>query len=103
MSRQRLTILTFLSCARRTRRGRVGRPGDQPRPPRGERDDLGREPRRAHDPRVRRGHGGRRATVDDAGRLQPGDLAYAKGKLYVAEEFGSPPASRSSTPRPARC
>jgi DNA-binding beta-propeller fold protein YncE len=23
---------------------------------------------------------------------QPGDLAYAKGKLYVAEEFGSPPA-----------
>jgi DNA-binding beta-propeller fold protein YncE len=22
---------------------------------------------------------------------QPGDLAYAKGKLYVAEEFGSPP------------
>jgi DNA-binding beta-propeller fold protein YncE len=23
---------------------------------------------------------------------QPGDLAYARGKLYVAEEFGSPPA-----------
>jgi DNA-binding beta-propeller fold protein YncE len=23
---------------------------------------------------------------------QPGDLAYAKGKLYVAEEFGTPPA-----------
>jgi hypothetical protein len=23
---------------------------------------------------------------------QPGDLAFAKGKLYVAEEFGSPPA-----------
>ena len=24
--------------------------------------------------------------------LLPGDLAYAKGKLYVAEEFGAPPA-----------
>src|SRR5262245_46662147 len=23
---------------------------------------------------------------------QPGDLAYAKGKVYVAEEFGTPPA-----------
>ena len=23
---------------------------------------------------------------------QPGDLAYARGKLYVAEEFGTPPA-----------
>jgi hypothetical protein len=23
---------------------------------------------------------------------QPGDLAFARGKLYVAEEFGSPPA-----------
>ena len=23
---------------------------------------------------------------------QPGDLAYAKGKIYVAEEFGTPPA-----------
>ena len=23
---------------------------------------------------------------------QPGDLAYAHGRLYVAEEFGTPPA-----------
>ena len=26
---------------------------------------------------------------------QPGDLAYAKGRLYVAEEFGSPPGDRA--------
>jgi DNA-binding beta-propeller fold protein YncE len=32
------------------------------------------------------------ATVAMAANSQPGDLAYAKGKLYVAEEFGSPPA-----------
>jgi DNA-binding beta-propeller fold protein YncE len=32
------------------------------------------------------------ATVDMAASSQPGDLAYAKGKLYVAEEFGTPPA-----------
>jgi DNA-binding beta-propeller fold protein YncE len=32
------------------------------------------------------------ATVDMRVGSQPGDLAYAKGKLYVAEEFGSPPA-----------
>jgi DNA-binding beta-propeller fold protein YncE len=32
------------------------------------------------------------ATVAMAPGSQPGDLAYAKGKLYVAEEFGSPPA-----------
>jgi DNA-binding beta-propeller fold protein YncE len=32
------------------------------------------------------------ATVAMAASSQPGDLAYAKGKLYVAEEFGSPPA-----------
>ena len=32
------------------------------------------------------------ATVDMALGSQPGDLAYAKGKLYVAEEFGTPPA-----------
>lgn len=31
-------------------------------------------------------------TVPMASNSQPGDLAYAKGKLYVAEEFGSPPA-----------
>jgi DNA-binding beta-propeller fold protein YncE len=31
------------------------------------------------------------ATVDMRPGSQPGDLAYAKGKLYVAEEFGSPP------------
>ncbi|MFL5968434.1 MAG: YncE family protein, partial [Gaiellaceae bacterium] len=31
-------------------------------------------------------------TVPMRGGAQPGDLAYAKGKLYVAEEFGSPPA-----------
>jgi DNA-binding beta-propeller fold protein YncE len=31
-------------------------------------------------------------TVDMRAGSQPGDLAYAKGKLYVAEEFGSPPA-----------
>ena len=32
------------------------------------------------------------ATVAMWASSQPGDLAYAKGKLYVAEEFGSPPA-----------
>jgi DNA-binding beta-propeller fold protein YncE len=32
------------------------------------------------------------ATVAMAPGSQPGDLAYAKGKLYVAEEFATPPA-----------
>ena len=32
------------------------------------------------------------STVAMAPGSQPGDLAYARGKLYVAEEFGSPPA-----------
>ena len=31
-------------------------------------------------------------TVAMAPASQPGDLAYAKGKLYVTEEFGTPPA-----------
>src|SRR4029453_16816191 len=31
-------------------------------------------------------------TVAMAANSQPGDLAYAKGKLYVSEEFGNPPA-----------
>ena len=31
-------------------------------------------------------------TVAMAPNSQPGDLAYAKGKVYVAEEFGTPPA-----------
>lgn len=31
-------------------------------------------------------------TVAMAPNSQPGDLAYAKGRLYVAEEFGTPPA-----------
>jgi DNA-binding beta-propeller fold protein YncE len=31
------------------------------------------------------------ATIPMRTGSQPGDLAYAKGKLYVAEEFGSPP------------
>jgi DNA-binding beta-propeller fold protein YncE len=31
-------------------------------------------------------------TVNMSANSQPGDLAYAKGKLYVAEEFGTPPA-----------
>jgi len=31
-------------------------------------------------------------TVAMAPGSQPGDLAFAKGKLYVAEEFGTPPA-----------
>lgn len=31
-------------------------------------------------------------TVPMAAASQPGDLAYAKGKVYVAEEFGTPPA-----------
>ena len=31
-------------------------------------------------------------TINMAANSQPGDLAYAKGKLYVAEEFGAPPA-----------
>jgi DNA-binding beta-propeller fold protein YncE len=31
-------------------------------------------------------------TVAMAPSSQPGDLAYARGKLYVAEEFGTPPA-----------
>jgi DNA-binding beta-propeller fold protein YncE len=32
------------------------------------------------------------ATVAMRSGSQPGDLAYARGKLYVAEEFGTPPA-----------
>jgi DNA-binding beta-propeller fold protein YncE len=32
------------------------------------------------------------ATYPMAASSQPGDLAYAKGKLYVAEEFRTPPA-----------
>jgi streptogramin lyase len=32
------------------------------------------------------------ATIAMAAGSQPGDLASAKGKLYVAEEFGTPPA-----------
>jgi outer membrane protein assembly factor BamB len=32
------------------------------------------------------------STVAMAAVSQPGDLAYARGKLYVAEEFGTPPA-----------
>ena len=31
-------------------------------------------------------------TIAMATNSQPGDLAYAKGKLYVSEEFGTPPA-----------
>jgi len=31
-------------------------------------------------------------TVAMAANSQPGDLAFARGKLYVAEEFGTPPA-----------
>jgi len=31
-------------------------------------------------------------TIQMAANSQPGDLAYAKGKLYVSEEFGTPPA-----------
>ena len=31
-------------------------------------------------------------TVAMSAGSQPGDLAYARGKLYVAEEFGTPPA-----------
>lgn len=31
-------------------------------------------------------------TVSMAPNSQPGDLAFAKGKVYVAEEFGTPPA-----------
>ena len=31
-------------------------------------------------------------TIAMAANSQPGDLAYAKGKLYVSEEFGTPPA-----------
>ena len=32
------------------------------------------------------------STVAMAAGSQPGDLAYARGRLYVAEEFGTPPA-----------
>ena len=31
-------------------------------------------------------------TIAMAPNSQPGDLAYAKGRIYVAEEFGTPPA-----------
>jgi DNA-binding beta-propeller fold protein YncE len=31
-------------------------------------------------------------TIAMAANSQPGDLAYAKGRLYVSEEFGAPPA-----------
>src|SRR4051812_38847774 len=32
------------------------------------------------------------ATIPMAPNSQPGDLAFAKGKLYVSEEFGTPPS-----------
>ena len=38
------------------------------------------------------GTGGVVSTIAMTPGSQPGDLAYAKGKLYVAEEFASPPA-----------
>jgi DNA-binding beta-propeller fold protein YncE len=38
------------------------------------------------------GTGNTVATIAMRTGSQPGDLAYARGKLYVAEEFGSPPA-----------
>jgi hypothetical protein len=41
------------------------------------------------------------ATIPMRTSSQPGDLAYAKGKLYVAEEFGNSPGPRRSL-RPAR-
>ena len=41
--------------------------------------------------RLRRRHGRRGETVAMAPGSQPGDLAVP-GKLYVAEEFGTPPA-----------
>lgn len=36
--------------------------------------------------------GDRIRTIPMGAASQPGDLAYAKGKVYVAEEFGAPPA-----------
>jgi hypothetical protein len=38
-------------------------------------------------------------TVAMSGNSQPGDLAFARGKLYVAEEFGTPPAIAIVDPR----
>ena len=50
----------------------------------------------AHDPRLRRRHGRpTSSTVPMAPSSQPGDLAFAKGKLYVAEEFAAPPVDRA--------
>ena len=57
-----------------------------------QRHHLGRQPRRPYDPRFRCRHRRRVNTIAMAANSQPGDLAYAKGKLYVAEEFGTPPA-----------
>jgi hypothetical protein len=39
-------------------------------------------------------------TVAMAPNSQPGDLAFAKGKLYVAEEFGTPPSIAIVDPEP---
>jgi streptogramin lyase len=39
------------------------------------------------------------STVAMSGNSQPGDLAFARGKLYVAEEFGTPPAIAIVDPR----
>ena len=57
----------------------------------GQRHHLGRQSRRPHGPRFDAATGAERDGGDGPGS-QPGDLAYAKGKIYVAEEFAARPA-----------
>ncbi len=56
-------------------------------------NDLGREPRqRTRSAVFDASTGDVVGTLAMSAGSQPGDLAYARGKLYVAEEFGTPPA-----------
>jgi len=92
MSRQRAIILTFLGALLGLALVASAALGDNP----GRRDvngtiwvaNRGGNTIRGFDAAT----GDVLATVAMRPGSQPGDLAYAKGKLYVAEEFGTPPA-----------
>ena len=92
MSKQHLTISTFLGVLVALTVVVSAAPADDP----GRRELNGTiwvANRGAHTIRGFEARAGSLVTtVAMRASSQPGDLAYAKGKLYVAEEFGSPPA-----------
>ena len=92
MSRQRLTMLTFLGVLVSLAVVVTAALGDNPAR-RGLNGTIWVANRGTHTIRgFDAATGDVVATVAMRTGSQPGDLAYAKGKLYVAEEFGSPPA-----------